>query len=183
MTGLSRLSRRERNIAAVTLGLALVTGLYVYCGEPVALRWLDLHRQVVAAEEELAQLRNLTEHKDRIEREYRKLQGAVTTGRTEQELKVTLLSEIDGLARGCGLEVSSVKPTSVRKEGLFERYGIELQVHCAGHQFAKLLAGLQSPEHLMRTDQVTISVGPGEPPMTVTLRISKLARLEGGGNG
>lgn len=178
MQYLERFTKRERVIGLTTLIIAVCIASYVLAIEPLALKWFALRAQAIKAESDLARLESLVEYKDTIERESKRLKGAVAKGQTEQDLRVALLQEVDAVARVCGLELSSVKPTTARKEGAFLRYGIELQVHCAGHQFAKLLQAFQEPEHLLRTDKMTVSVGPSDPPMTATLTLSKLVRLE-----
>jgi len=180
MVQVRRLTQRERTIATTTIVAAVAAALYVYAAEPLALRGLALHRRVQVAEQELAQLRSLVEHRDTIEQEYRRLKGAVTVGSTEQEVKVALLAEVDGLARSCAFDVSSVRPTTVAETGDFYRYGVELQAGCEGHQFVKFLQAMQEPDHLLHADLVSLVVGGGQSPLTVTLRISKLAKLEEG---
>ncbi len=177
---LRRLTKRERTIAITAAVVAVAAALYVYAVEPLVLRGFALHRRVQIAEQELAQLRSLVEHRDAIEEEYRRLKGAVTVGRTEQGVKVALLAEVDGLARSCALDVSSVRPTVAAEAGDFYRYGVELQAGCEGHQFVKFLQAMQEPDHLLHADLVSFVVGRGQSPLTVTLRISKLAKLGGG---
>lgn len=178
MTSFKRLSQRERRIGVVTLGLAAAAALYAWVAEPVFLEWLSVHRRAEAAEADLRHLERLMEHREAIEEDYARLRGAVTAGNSEQALKVALLSEVDRLVGECGLSVASVKPTTVAREGLFQRYGMELQVHCEAHKFLEVLQKMQEPQHLLQIEALSIAVGPAPPPLTVTLTISKLAKLE-----
>lgn len=163
-------------IVAIVAGASL---LYGYAIEPLATRWIELHDRARKAESELAQLQDLIEHRDAIEREHARLKNAVTTGASEQELQVSLFNEVDKLARDCGLELSAVRPLAAKKETGFSRYGLELQVHCEGHELVKLLQRMQDQEHLLHIDHLSMAVGPGTPPITVTVKASKLARVEG----
>lgn len=172
-----KISPRERRLAAATIICLLIAALYLNVIEPVTVNWMEVRRRAGDAEAKLAELQQLIQNRDTIEREFKRLQGAVTSGSSEQELKITLLSEVDKLANESGLLVASVKPSLVKKQKDFYRYGIELQAHGENHKLVQFLLAMQSPEHLLHTDQLTVHAGRGAAPLTFTFRISKLARL------
>jgi Tfp pilus assembly protein PilO len=172
-----KVSARERRLAALTLICVLAGVLYLNVIEPVTVNWMEVRKRAREAEVELRKLEELVENREAIEREFKRLEGAVTSGASEQELKITLLSEVDKLANESGLLVASVKPSLVKKQNDFYRYGIELQAHGENHKLVRFLLAMQSPEHLLHTDQLTVHAGRGSAPLTFTFRISKLARL------
>jgi type II secretory pathway component PulM len=176
---LRTLTKREQRIATVTLLVAVSAMLYAFVLEPVTMNFLQAHRRSLEAQNELALLRNLIENRETIEREYRRLRGAVTSGKSEQALKVALFDELDQLAANCGLDVIGVKPIAIKEESGFSRYGAELQIRCEGHKFVKLLHAIQEPEHMLHVEQLSVTVGPSEPPLTVNIKLSKLAKVEG----
>lgn len=172
-----KISARERRLAAVTLIVVLLAALYLNVIEPVAVNWMEVQKRARDAEAKLAELRRLIENRDIIESEFKRLQGAVTSGASEQELKIALLTEVDRLASESGMAVASVKPTVVKKQNEFYRYGIELQAQGENHKLVQFLLGMQDPRHLLHIDQMTVHAGRGAAPLSVTFRISKLARL------
>ncbi|MCX5768875.1 MAG: type II secretion system protein GspM [Candidatus Hydrogenedentes bacterium] len=172
-----KISPRERRLAAVAIICLLIALLYLNVIEPVTVNWMEVRRRARDAEAELATLQQLIQKRDTIETEFKRLQGAVTSGASEQELKITLLSEVDKLANESGLLVASVKPSLVKKQKDFYRYGIELQAHGENHKLVQFLLAMQNPDHLLHTDQLTVHAGRGSAPLTFTFRISKLARL------
>ena len=172
-----KISTRERRLTAVTIICLLLAVLYLNVVEPVTVNWMEVRRRAREAEADLAKLQQLVQNRDTIEREFKRLQGAVTSGSSEQELKITLLSEVDKLANESGLLVASVKPSLVKKQKDFYRYGIELQAHGENHKLVQFLLAMQNPEHLLHTDQLTVHAGRGSAPLTCTFRISKLARI------
>ena len=176
-----KISARERRLGAATLLVVVVGVLYLNVIEPVTVNWMEVRRRAREAESKLAESEALIENRETIEREYKRLEGAVTSGSSEQELKITLLSEVDKLANESGLLVASVKPTVVKKQKDFYRYGIELQAHGENHKLVQFLLAMQKPEHLLHTDQLTVHAGRGSAPLTFTFRISKLARLTSAG--
>jgi len=172
-----KISPRERRLAAITITCLLIALLYLNVIEPVTVNWMEVRRRARDAEADLATLQQLVQNRDTIEREFKRLQGAVTSGSSEQELKITLLSEVDKLANESGLLVASVKPSLVKKQKDFYRYGIELQAHGENHKLVQFLLAMQNPDHLLHTDQLTVHAGRGSAPLTFTFRISKLARI------
>ncbi|MBN2311294.1 MAG: hypothetical protein JXR94_20120 [Candidatus Hydrogenedentes bacterium] len=172
------MTKRERAIALATLTIALAACLYVFAIEPLVLEWQDARARARAAEQELAQLRLLVENRTAIEREYLRLKDAVTTGSSEQELQVALFNEVSRLASECGLELSTIRPLAVTNEAGFSRCGIELQIHCEHHEFVNLLHRMQDRQHLLHIDHISLAVGPGKPPITVTMKASKLAMVK-----
>lgn len=172
-----KVSSRERRLATATATVLVLGLLYLNVIEPVAMNWIDVRRRAREAETRLAKLQQLIQNRDVIETEFKRLEGAVTSGASEQELKIALLAEIDRLASESGLVVASVKPTVVKKQKDFYRYGIELQAHGENHKLVQFLLAMQSPEHLLHTDHLTVHAGRGAAPLTATFRISKLAHL------
>jgi len=174
-----KISGRERRLAAATVSVLVLAALYLNVIEPVAVNWMEVRRRGHEAEAKLAELRQLIQNRETIQSEFKRLQGAVTSGASEQELKIALLTEVDRLASESGLVVASVKPTIVKKQNEFYRYGIELQAQGENHKLVQFLLGMQDPRHLLHTDQMTVHAGRGAAPLSITFRISKLAQLSG----
>lgn len=172
-----KLSQRERLIAGVTATVAVGALVYLYAIEPAAAAWLEVHDRAEEAQHEAQDLKSLIQDKDNIELEYRKLRGAVAQAASEEELTIALLREVDQLAAGCGLQISSAKPLQVSRGQNFDRIAMELQAYGNANQAVQFLQRLQSEEHLLTTDSITMLVGRGEAPVTVTLHISKLAAI------
>ena len=173
-----RLSRRERKIA-VLAGICLVsTVLYVCVAEPYAQGLYAAHKRVQQAQSEVDRLAILIANRDTIAAEYDRVKGAMSTVSSEHQMMVALLEEVDKAARSAGLQLTNVKPLSSQKHGTFWRFGLELQTQCEGHQFVEFLQVMQAPEHMLRAELIALTVGRSEPPLTVTFKIDKLAKLE-----
>jgi len=173
-----KLTKRERLIAFATCLMLLGALAYVHAIEPAALRWFEARHRAQQAVDDLAKLHDLAARRSQIEQEYEELEGAVTVGRSAEQLRVELLREAEQIARECGLDVNSVKPAAMRKEGLFERHSVQLNARCEGHELVKCLLEMQRPEHLLNVELMSVVVGRTRPPLTLTLSISKLTRTE-----
>lgn len=174
-----RVTHREKILAAATLTTVLVGAAYVYAVEPLFDSWLDVHRRAQQTLAELAELKALVGHRDEIEQVYAQVESALTTGRSDESIRVELLRDVEQLARECGLSVRGVRPTAARQEGRFTRYGIQLSAQGESHNFVDFLQAAQRPDRLLRADRVTVIAGRGHPFLTLSFVITKLARSEG----
>lgn len=174
-----QLTKRERRIAVCTAAIVCAGLLYVYVIEPTAQEWSVLRAEAARLTAEQMELTVLLGNRESIEAQYEEVKSAVTEGATEEALQVSLLSEVEDLARRSGLAVGSIKPMSRTQEGPFDRLHLQLTALCAHHQFVHFLQALQSRERLLHCETISLTVGRGRPPVNVTFAISKLVRLGG----
>lgn len=179
MLGRATFTKREGVLALLTVLVIFGGATYVYVIEPVAHEWSEVRGRSRMAVEKLAKLQALVERREEIDMGYRQVEGAVTVSQNEHEPKVTLLKEVEKLARESGLEVTAVKPTSPRKEGVFDRYGVQLNARSENHNLVEFLQAIQRPEHLLNAERITLVAGRSRPTLTLTLVVTKLVKLEG----
>jgi len=178
MTPHRSLTKRERRIAFLT-GIVVASGLlYLYVAEPLWLRWVDLHAQAESLTRKVANFQELVDNRQFIEDNYRRVEGAITVGRDEEELYFNLLQEIAGVTLSARVTLRGMKPLSRKHDDLLDRYGVKLNIQCEGHQLMNLLQALQEPEHMLNIEDLTILAGRGRPPLTVALTVTKLMRTE-----
>lgn len=178
MTIRRKLSRRERMLTFLTAFALATGGAYVYAVEPLATSWLEIRSEANAAAQELSELEGLIANRNVIESEFEEYAGAMTLGSSEETLQVNLLKEIERLASSSGLRVSSIKPLRLRTVGQMDRLGVELNAACAGHEFVRFLEAIQEPSHLLRAEEINLAVGRERPPLTLTLTLTKLVRID-----
>lgn len=162
----------------MTAAAVLAGAAYAAVVEPLATNWLELHRKAGAAVEEWSKLRALVGSRERIAAAYKRVEESVMTGTNPDEAQLRLFDEVSRVANETAFEVDGLKPVRATEAQGFERYGVELGGRCTAPAFTEVLLALQAPEHLLRIDKLTVVVGRGKPPLTVTMRISKLARVE-----
>ena len=172
------LSRRERRIAVLAGACLVSTVLYVCVVEPYAKDLYAAHKRAQQAQSEVDRLAILIANRDTIAAEYARVKGAMSTAATEHQMTVALLEEVDKAARSAGLQLINVKPLTSQEHGTFWRFGLELQTQCEAHQLVEFLQIMQAPDHMLRAGLIAVTVGRGEPPLAVTFKIDKLAKLE-----
>lgn len=175
---LPQFRRRERVLAVLTLAAVAAGIAYVAIVEPLATGWLELHRKAEACVDEWTKLRALVGNRERIAAAYTRVEESVMTGAGADDAQLRLYNEVSRLTGEAGLEVDGLKPVRVAEAQGFDRYGVELSGRCTAAILMDLLLVMQAPEHLLRIDKLTVVVGRGKPPLTVTMRVSKLARIE-----
>src|SRR3972149_3420 len=97
-------------MASGTSAVLFGAAVYAYTVEPLLDTWLEVHVRATEARKVVADLRSLIRDRQAIEGEYRRLRGAVAVARSEEELTIALLREVDRLAVTTGLIISSTKP-------------------------------------------------------------------------
>lgn len=170
-------NRRERVLAGLILALAAGWAVLEFAA-PLAQEWAALRREAGQAASELRRLNTLVQRRSEIEAAHRRVEGAVLSAASAEAIHVTLQSEVIKLANEAGLVVDGLKPVRTVKGRYLDRYGVELSGRCQGHQFVDLLQRMQSPEHLMNAEKITLVAGRTTPPLSVAMRITKLGRLE-----
>lgn len=171
-------SRREIRLAIITVTVLLGTALYAYVAEPVFASWIEVRSEAIKAAGELAEIERLVANRDTIERDFQKYAGAITTGTSKEMLQIDLLREIGEVASASGLRVTTIKPLRLQPTGGLQRLPVELHAVCAGHEFVQFLQAIQESDHLLRAKDFNVVVGRGQPPLTITLTLSKLVRID-----
>lgn len=169
---------RERILSLLIAAVIGVGGLYVYALEPLAGAWSDVRSEANSTSVELSELRNLVANRDSIEKNFQDFADAMMVGSSEEKLQVDLLGEVGKVAAGSGLQVSSIKPLQARSAGRLDRLSVQLNAVCAAHEFVDFLRTIQEPAHLLRAEDIDVVVGRRRPPLTVTLTLTKLVRIE-----
>ncbi len=181
MIRLRKPNYRERVAGGFTLAVVLAAGVYSLFIEPVTLEWTALHRRAHTLEQRLDELRGLSANREIIEREYAAVKQALPRQEAGEDAMLALFSEVDVVARDAGLDVGNVRPLVKRTEGAFDRIGVELSARGDAHSVVKFLQALQTSEHLLNSQALTLTVNRTAPPISITVSISKMCPRAGGG--
>lgn len=172
------LNRRERMLAAGTIAV-LVSGLaYIYALEPMAALWMDAHAEANDAAAELGELKALVANRTEIEQQFENYASGISRGDSRNALEVDFLRKAESLASQSDVRVTTMKPLLPRNTGRMQRIGIEMQAVCTAPNLLRLLQTLQEPANLIQADALTISAGRDDPPLTVTMTLSKLVYVD-----
>lgn len=172
------LSGRERRMIFLTATVMLIGLGYIYIGEPVYLRWNELHTESQSLQKDLKKLRGLSQNRELIEENFAKVQDSIPAGNSQENLEVRFLEEINALAHSSGLRVGSLKPLKIERSGRFDQLQVQVHGSCQGYEFTKFLQLLQDEKHLIQCTDITLTAGRSRPPLTVTLTLSKLVMRE-----
>ncbi len=177
MIKLRRLTRRERGIAATTFIVAALGLGYIVVCEPLISHWAEMHKLALKFELRLVELKTLAAHRETIEREYAKVQQAIKERPATEDPMLVLFSEVDGLARSAGLDIANVRPLAKKTEGRFERIGVEVSARGEAHSVIKFLQALQSSEHLLNAETLSLLANRTAPPISVTVSVTKIYQI------
>ena len=162
--------RRLALIAGVVIGCWLLVSWIV---QPLWDRARDLRAHVESQTEKLDALNHLLAQAAVIEQEHQQIAGYLTREEEEQS-QSAFLNELEALARGSGLQLSS-KLRSVKPEERFSRFEVELDVEGAQERLLTFLDGLLGMPKLIAIDRLRLSSVPAnEHALRANLILQKL---------
>ena len=177
MTRLANLSRRERIIALFTVSVIAAGALYVFAIEPIVEEWTAARASAHVLDEERNTLRSLMAHRDEIESGFAAMKDAIAEGSAWEELQLDFVRGVEDLAQRQGLQITNIRPLGHSEEVPFRRLAVQITAEGEHHEFVHFLHAMQRPGTLFRGDAITVIASRRTPPLTITLKISKLVRI------
>lgn len=172
------ISNRERRLIGLTVLILGAAAAYVYLIEPTFMGWAEVRAEAGRLAKEQARLTMLVDNRNQIESAYRAVSGAVQTASSENDLTIALLREVETIAQNTSVTVMSVKPIRRVAVEAVERIEVEFVARSEAHQFIELLQRMQSTEHLILVEELQLTVGGDTPPVSFTMVLSKMVRVE-----
>jgi Tfp pilus assembly protein PilO len=130
-------------------------------------------------DDERTTLLSLIDHREAIESGYAAMEGAIAIGTSVEELQLNFVRDVETIARREGLRVANIRPLGHSAEAPFHRLAVQVTTEGEHHQFVRFLQAMQRPDTLLRGDTITVVASRRTPPLSITLRISKLVRVHG----
>jgi len=174
MTVFRKLSPRERRVAILTVAVVLGGLLCVKAVEPAGHRWIELRREVATYERELSRMRGLLAQRDAIDAAMKRVGELESASDSDVSEPDTLLKEIERMAATSGLHLLYLKPRQVKGKGVSGQLGAELKVEGSMRCLGRLLQELQTSVLLLKTQQLTVTVGREAGQVQAVIRIAKL---------
>ena len=179
------LTPRDRR--AILLGaatLAVVLGVY-FVVMPIFASWQDARARIVAAQAELSELE--TDAKRRASQR-RRLMALIGPGVVEPpmlvpEAELQFVETVEEAVQASGLNVSSVRPQSVRRtrdlQGM-SLVGVGLEAKCKPQQLVDCLTKLHGLDQLILVERLNTNNTDGKGSLEVSMVLTTIAReIEG----
>lgn len=154
----SRLSKRERLLAALTVSVAALLALFIFIADPVYKKWLDLGGDVESANAKLLKNLKLLANKEYLEKEYNQYRQYIQKGAGEEEEVSSILKEIEATAAGSSVDVTSIKPKGTKSFKEYKKFTVEVTGEAKLSGFLKFIYDLEGSKKLLKVERLVLTL-------------------------
>jgi len=173
---LASLTKRERTILSLCIGVILLSLLYNIIIEPVASRWIQLGNEVKIARLKLKKSSEILKRRLHIINQYEKLSSFIQLerGSDEEEIAI-LLSEVERLASSAGTRITDIKPGVSKGSGYFRKFIVEIESEGDIDKISKFIYEVQNSTHILKIEKLSINMkGTRDRSLKVNMLVTKL---------
>lgn len=168
------LSPREQRLALAAGMVLVVWGVVSWIGLPLWDRVRQLGQRTPLSQRKLERLQEVVSRQSQIEQAYQ-AQAIYRSAESDEALHSAFLSKLEELANGTGLKLG-LKPKPVQRDGLLNRFGVELEIDATQEALLSFLDHLLMQPALMELETLRISATTSkEYPLRATLLVNRVA--------
>jgi len=174
---LENITKRERIMGAVTIGVALTALLYNFAVEPLLRQWKALDGRIKEKEIAFTKYMRIVRDKDIIEKLYSDYAPYVEDKKSSaEEENAAALDRIEKLARGANVRITNIKPLKIKNFGDYDKYSFRVATESGIEELSKMIYDLQSSPRLLKVDRMVLRAKDREPDVIrAMLQISKIS--------
>lgn len=154
---LSNLSRREKNLLYLTLGIFFLSLSYKFALKPLSAKWSELNRQILSKEMELKRNVKYIRKKKRIKDIYLKYAGNIKKSASDEEEVALLSKEVEKEARASGIRIADIRPKPVKKLSYYKKYILEMNCEGTMEKYIEFIYNLQKSVRLVRVERLKLT--------------------------
>ena len=172
------LSLREKKLTILTVTVIGCAILYALVLEPAVKHYVDLDRQLTRKKLQVVKSRWLYRQRDLFETEYAKYVEYTKSSASEEEKTISILKEIENLARTNRVYIKNIKPAEVKRFGFYEKYTFNLSTEAEAEELLSFMYSLQTSKQLLKVERFTLSSKRAQPKVLKgNLKITKISVL------
>jgi len=149
MAIIRKLSKRERNVAAVTAVIIGAAVFYNMIIEPVAGNWHRLDKELKVKMNSLKKDMAMLPSCKAIESDYAKFSVYTRAKKNEEEDVSDMLAAIEALSRQDSCLIVNIKPSGVKKSGACKEIMVDLNVEASLAQLSKFLYDIETQKNMV----------------------------------
>ncbi|MFH1201531.1 MAG: type 4a pilus biogenesis protein PilO [Candidatus Omnitrophota bacterium] len=173
---LKHLSKRERTILYLTVGIVVCISGYNLILSPLFKMYGELNQEVLAKRIALEKATRLIGQKENIENEYKKFSSILKASGSVQEQMAELLSEIEAIARRDAIPISNMRPQPIQDKKFYKKFIIEIKCEAEMSRLLKFFYELETSKSLLKIESLKVNPRVAESPiLEASLIISKIS--------
>jgi len=158
---LSRLSKRQRTLLYVTVGIVALALVERFVGAPLGGRLYELDQEIELKENQLQRNLKTLAGRQAVLDAYAPYAAYVSTTGSEEETIGGLLKEIEELARKSGLALLNVRPKPATTIDAGKRYPVEVELETDMGPLIRFIHGLHGSKYPLRVNQLRLDTKGG----------------------
>lgn len=157
----SQLSKRERILLFITIGVIILAGLINFIITPLSKKWRHLNNQIASLNAKLSRhMRILSLEKD-IEAKYKAYADYLKVKGSNEEALALVLQEIERHARSSEVVLTNIVPSGLESKDFYNKFEVRMDIEGDMSSLIKFLYELQRSKHLFRILRLSITTKPG----------------------
>jgi len=162
---LSRLSKRERRIAYISIAIIVCIFFDKVVFSPVMNKLGSLNGEILIQEKKLEKSMHILLQEDSITSEYKKFAQHIKQEQSDEETIATLLSSIEKMANNASVFLVDMKPTPVEKSEFYKKYTVKIEAETEISHLADFIYQLEESAQLLRVSEFRLSPKKKESPV------------------
>ncbi len=153
-----KLSKREKQIFYLCVGLAVILILQLVVFKPLGNKLGDLNQDIQLLEAKLIKGLRQEGQRDQILKNYKTLQAFSKLSGSDEEVVSEFLREIEKLARESDVSLSDLKPRAVNKRTMYKEYTIDIRAEATMKDTIVFLYRINDSALLLKADKLVFSL-------------------------
>jgi len=153
----SSLSKRERAVLFLSLGVIAAAFIYNFVLEPFVNKWADLSGQISAKNAKLEKYIRLISRAQDYSEEYNRYALPAEGAKSDEEQIALVLSFVESAARKTNVYINSMKPGSVKDKKFYKIFLIEADIEAPVKSLAAFLYDIENSPKMLKVKSIDIN--------------------------
>ncbi|PIU41212.1 MAG: hypothetical protein COS99_06670 [Candidatus Omnitrophica bacterium CG07_land_8_20_14_0_80_42_15] len=153
-----KLSKREKAVLFLCVGLIILSVLYNFILEPIAKKWIGFNSEIEIMRLKLKRSAEVVKRQRDIMDQYKSVSSFIKLDNaSEEEEMAMLLDELEKLASSSSVRITNIKPRQSRESGYYKKYVVEVESEGNISGFSKFLYGIQNSRQFLDVEKLSLT--------------------------
>ena len=172
------LNKREKIVLWLTLGVIIFSLIFNFLIAQVLNKNDNLNKEIKRTQAKLKRSLRLLSQKDYIRSKYSKFLPLDNVSGEPQDTAVSVLSELERLAKSANIRIIEIRPETAKKLGLYKEIFVDLRAEGAMEGYLKFIYDIEHSPLLLKIKKFQVAAKPNTPVLESNLSLSQLLVLE-----
>jgi Tfp pilus assembly protein PilO len=151
------LSKRERSVLVITIGIAVLAVAYAFVIEPILGKSNMLNEQIRSKKSYILKNRVLLSKFKSLEEEYKRYPSLTVSAESEEKEVAKALSSIENISHSSSCPIADVKPRASKNIGSYKEILFEVATESGIDELSRFLYEIETSKDMLRVKHFTIA--------------------------